>query len=87
MEVRSLRDYSQKIDILAKKLAREWILNDAVLLLELDELDAISSDDKFIIFNFIKSLECPLIVTTRDRLDLGNIYTITYEVVEKLLRT
>ena len=75
MEVRSLRDYSQKIDILAKKLAREWILNDAVLLLELDELD------------FIKSLECPLIVTTRDHLDLGNIYTITYEVVEKLLQT
>ncbi|MGF1487525.1 MAG: ATP-binding protein [Prochloraceae cyanobacterium] len=80
LDVRSLLNSFSEIDNFPRKLAREWILNDAILLLELDELDSLEPQLKFSVFKFIKSLECPLIVSSRERLYFENIETITYQI-------
>ena len=68
------------LDLFAKKIAREWLLNDAVLLLDCEEIDAVELHLKFKIFKFITFAKCPLIITTKDRLHFETKETITLKI-------
>ncbi|MBW4615157.1 MAG: ATP-binding protein [Desmonostoc vinosum HA7617-LM4] len=46
---------------------REWMLSDRVLLLDCDELESIEASRESAITRFIESINCPLIITSRDR--------------------
>jgi ATP-dependent 26S proteasome regulatory subunit len=59
---------------------REWMLSDRVLLLDCDELETMQASQESAIARFIESIDCPLIITSRERRRQRQRPLITFDV-------
>ncbi|MBW4457834.1 MAG: ATP-binding protein [Nostoc indistinguendum CM1-VF10] len=59
---------------------REWMLSDRVLLLDCDELETTEASRESVIVRFIESINCPLIITSRNRRRQRQRPLITFDV-------
>ncbi len=76
----SLLNPTLALNLFARYLAREYLLNDLVLLLDCDELESLESSQKFQISEFITSVECPLIITTKAPIYFEEKETIAWKI-------
>ncbi|MEH2137461.1 ATP-binding protein [Nostoc sp.] len=59
---------------------REWMLSDRVLLLDCDQLETMEASRNSAISRFIETINCPLIITSRDRRNQKQRPLITFDV-------
>ncbi|MEH1806298.1 ATP-binding protein [Nostoc sp.] len=59
---------------------REWMLSDRVLLLDCDDLETMEASRNSAISRFIETINCPLIITSRDRRRQRQRSLITFDV-------
>lgn len=69
-----------ELDSFAKKIAREWLLNDSILLLNCEEIDTNDLHSKLKICQFINHIKSPLIVTSKELLFFERKETISFQI-------
>ena len=80
VSAKKLLDTQDRLNLIKCLLEREWLLNDIILLLDCDDLDGMENDREFAISDFIGTLNCPLMITTRNRRYLEERPLITFDV-------